>query len=171
MPDYPKVGVTGHRPESLTTAQMAWLRNGIPSILATLHDYHGAQVAISGMARGVDLLFARAAVSLGLDLHCYVPFPGQDRGWQADDVAERHALLAGGSVQTFGNRYDVRLLHARNQAIVSDTDLLVAVLIESATSNGTRSTVLKARRAHKPILLIDPERRVVTWPLEAEARA
>lgn len=155
---FPVVGITGHRPGSLTSDQSAWIGSELLRVLAKLRADHGSTVAICGMAVGSDIVFAEHAAALGYSVRAYVPFPGQRERWTREWMERYDAVLAtpGVSVRMFGDRFDVRLLHQRNQAIVDDCDVLVAVLRSDSTGGGTFTTVCKARRDGRPIVHVDP---------------
>ena len=54
------------------------------------------------------------------------------------------------------NEYSVGALHARNDAMLSNCDLVVAVWDPSKTTGGTASAVQKAQGKGLPILHLDP---------------
>ena len=77
--------VTGHRPDKLggygpsetQAAVRTWLWERVK-----LHAlYNEDPFAISGMALGVDQWFAEEALDLGVPVHAYVPFEGQESRW------------------------------------------------------------------------------------------
>ena len=64
-----KIAVTGHRPKRLKN-QEETIRQWLSSQL----DKHKCTEAISGMAQGVDQIFAQAAVEKGIPLICCYPY-------------------------------------------------------------------------------------------------
>lgn len=163
-----RVAVTGHRPRYLDRQQSDFARAELRRLAVKLRAEHATQVAISGMALGSDTWWADAAVDAGLDLWAYVPFWSQPDGWalpQAShwgdllDVATRHVVL--------GESYDVRLLHSRNDFMLRDCDLLIAVHDPARTGGGTASTLAKARAQGTTIVLVDvaAERTTIERPL------
>jgi len=142
------------------------VRSELSRVVARLRDECGTRAAISGMAVGADTIFADTALDAGLELHAYIPFEEQARGWPAASKREWERLRASATRQvvvgaldgTSGSR--ARLLHARNDAMVRACDLLIAVLDLSATGRkgGSWATVGKEQRwngRRRPMLLID----------------
>lgn len=158
------VSVTGHRPTGLTPPQQRWARDAVGLTAHRLASAYGTRVAWSGMALGVDTWWAESALTAGLDLHAAIPFTAQADRWGAADRRRWRQLCAAAAAETVlgGDRYDVRMLHARNDLLVSVCDLLVAVVCSTATSGGSVSTLTKARRAGTPVLWIDPVTRSFT---------
>ena len=151
-----RVAVTGHRPQFFTPEQTVWAKSELERLAAKLRDGNGTQVAIGGGALGADTWWARAAVRAGLDLWVYVPFLDQSAKWEQEDrktwgqmlsVAQRTLVL--------GSGYDVRLLHARNDFMLRDADLMIAVLDPAKTTGGTVSAVAKARAAGQALVVVD----------------
>jgi ribA/ribD-fused uncharacterized protein len=157
-----RVAVTGHRPQSLTSDQSAWAQGELERLAVKLRDGHDTKVAISGAALGADTMWARAGVRAGLDLWAYVPFLAQAAKWSTDERVSWGKLL---SVATrtlvLGADYDVRLLHARNDFMLRDADLMIAVLDPAKTTGGTASVVKKARAAGQALVLVDVAARTV----------
>ncbi len=171
MPDWPVVAATGHR--HLNTAHTAWVRTKLDAAAVWLRDQCGTQVAITGMALGVDQWFGLACLDAGLNLHCHIPFPQQPDVWRPDqrttyaDLIDRAANVK--ILDDLNNYPDhdrraaaIRLLHARNDAMLDACTAVVAVLCSSTTKGGTWSAVQKAQRRGLPIVHIDPDRRTVT---------
>ncbi len=171
MHDWPVVAATGHR--HLNTAHAVWVRGKLDAAAMWLRDQCGTQVAITGMALGVDQWWGLSALAAGLALHCYIPFPQQPDMWRPDQ-RDTYADLIDRATQVricddLNNYPDtdrraaaVRLLHARNDTMLDAASAVVAVLCSSTTKGGTWSAVQKARRRGLPIVHIDPDRRAVT---------
>jgi len=157
-----RVAVTGHRPPSLTPDQSAWAEGELERLAVKLHDGHDTKVAISGAALGADTMWARAGVRAGLDLWAYVPFLAQAAKWSTDErVAWGKLLSVATRTLVLGAEYDVRLLHARNDFMLRDADLMIAVLDPAKTTGGTASVVKKARAAGQGLVLVDVVARTV----------
>jgi uncharacterized phage-like protein YoqJ len=169
-----RVAVTGHRPADLFgwdrgAEGWQWLRGVLSGLLREL----GAAEAISGLALGVDQLFALAARDAGVPVAAYVPFEGQDRKWLAPDrraYAEMRAqasrtvvcrALTPGPDGEFAFRDVVEALHARNGRMVEDCDVIIAVWT-GKTSGGTYDAVQKAMRAGRVLVHVDPAARTAT---------
>jgi hypothetical protein len=151
-----RVALTGHR--SLSIAEYGFAGGELARLAVKLRDEHGTTTAISGMAVGADTLWADAALQAGLQLWAYIPFPQQeaDRRWTHEDRAHwAHLRSRAEREVVLGTSYDVRLLHARNDAMLRDSDLLIAVCDPLRTVGGTAATLKKARKAGKPIIIVD----------------
>lgn len=155
---FPKVMVTGHRPKSFGAGDAQWSVRELQRTMKRLQMFHGAEEAITGMALGADTWWAESALKLNIPFAAYIPFEAQPDAWVQEDrekwrklreLAQREVVL--------GDHYDVRLLHARNDAMLRDADLCVALWRKSATTGGTASTVNKARSMGKPLIILDPE--------------
>jgi len=155
---FPKVMVTGHRPKSFGAGDELWSVRELHRTLKRLQRFHGVEEAISGMALGADTWWADSALSLGIPLAAYIPFEAQPDAWGRDDREKWRSLREQAHREVvLGDHYDVRLLHARNDAMLRDADLCVALWRKSATSGGTFSAVKKAQAMGKPLIILDPE--------------
>ncbi|MFG1872057.1 hypothetical protein [Micromonospora arborensis] len=162
---WPVVCATGHRPQHLTPDARDWSARELTRVAAKLRDEHGTRIGISGMALGVDTWWAHAVLAAGLQLWAYVPFPEQHKRWKPEDQAEWHRLLTLASrVRYFGQRYDVRLLHARNDGMLLDAQAVTAVWLPGKKDGGTYSAVNKARRLRHPVIHLDPQRKRTSLP-------
>lgn len=157
-----RVGVTGHRPQVLSSSEQAWAETALQRLMCSLHVDHGAEVAISGMALGADTFWAQAALQQGMDLWAYIPSPDQDARWYARD-RQVYADLISKAARTvaLGETYDARWLKARNDLIVRDSSVLVAVHKESVTTGGTVSVIRKALSMNMKMIRVNVTRREV----------
>lgn len=161
---WPTVMVTGHRPQHLHPDARLLVRSELARLACKLRDERGTTVGVSGMAIGADLWWADAVVSHRMDLHAHVPFPQQPNKWREDDKAEWSRLLGlAVHTETYGLRYSVELLHARNRGMVRASDQCLAVWVEGK-DGGTRACLEYAvRRGMRPIW-VDPVARRTWWP-------
>lgn len=79
-----KIMITGHRPNKLGGYSMDSAINKIVEgelrkVVSTLDP--AVDIAICGMAQGVDQLFANICMEFGIPVHAYVPFEGQESKW------------------------------------------------------------------------------------------
>lgn len=188
-----RVGVVGHRPNKLpkTDAALESIRARITEVLGavtkTVRDFSVSADAafyadlppvvraVSPLAEGVDRMFASAALDLGCELCCPMPFA---RAEFENDFAPGDAL-EGRSLETFqhllarasenagltafeldGSRDNEGSAYAVAARIVlNQSDLLVAVWDGRASSGagGTLDTIEQALRYHVPVLWIDAE--------------
>ncbi|WP_152748233.1 DUF1273 domain-containing protein [Micromonospora sp. RV43] len=134
-------------------------------VAVKLREEHGTQIGVSGMALGVDTWWAQAVLAAGMELWAYVPFPQQPAKWQPADQEEWRRLRALASrVREFGPRYDVRLLHARNDGMLLDAKAVTAVWLPGKKDGGTYSAVRKAGRLRLPVIHLDPRRLRTSLP-------
>ena len=139
-----RVMCTGHREQSMTPAQRAWVAVELARVARKLVDEHGMLAAIHGGAVGADLAWARAAHECGVeDLWAYLPFPQQADRWRPDQVADwtlHGSLRADGGRATrsefLADRFSVGALHDRNYWMIRDSDAVVAVLDPAKTRAG-----------------------------------
>ena len=151
-----RVAVTGHRPQFLTPNQQTWAQGELDRLAVKLRDRHGTKVAITGAALGSDTWWARSAVRADLDVWAYIPFLDQAAKWADEDKVTWRALL-GVATRTLilGAGYNVGLLHSRNDFMLRDADLVIAVWDPTKTTGGTASAVSKARAAGKTLVVVD----------------
>lgn len=154
--------LTGHRPSALTEEEIVWSRKELHKTLARLQKFHGIQEVISGMALGADTWWAESAIALGIPFAAYIPFEAQPQVWP-EFAREHWRKLRAQAVRevVLGEKYNVGLLHARNDAMIKDGELCVALWKQSKTSGGTFSAVQKIRKADKPLILLDPETKLI----------
>jgi len=149
--------VTGHRPQFIHPDSQDWVRLELERLAVKLRDRNGMQVGISGMALGADTWWGFATVFAWCELWAFIPFPQQADRWAASDVAAWNELRSRAAHEiVIAEEYSVQALHARNDAMLRDSDLVIAVWDPSKTSGGTASCVEKAQAAGKPIVHVDP---------------
>lgn len=162
QPIFTRVALTGHRPKDLSEGDHRWVHDTLEWVIQRLVQDHGMRVGISGMAAGSDIMWAQMLQDAGVHLWTYLPCLGQADRWPAPErrkwlelrgVASREVVL--------GPSYDVRLLHARNQLMARDCDLLIAVHHESKQAGGLAATIRKAKQAGRTVLRLDLEQRRV----------
>jgi uncharacterized phage-like protein YoqJ len=117
---------------------------------------------IVGGAIGVDtwsaesVLFYRDEMGFNITIDLYRPFEGQERMWNSDtkkryfDIAERCDNV----VTVCDGGYAPWKMQKRNEAMVDDADLVIAVW--DGTSGGTENCVKYAEKQGKEIIRINP---------------
>ena len=135
-----RVMCTGHRAEALDVASIEWVTTELGRVAAKLRREHGMRVAIHGGATGADLLWAQAAHHESVEnIWAYLPFlqqadnfaPRWREMWEMYSFAKDDVVFTGGLADrsgALGDGYDVRLLHARNEWMVRDSDAVIAVI-------------------------------------------
>ena len=146
---------TGHRPEKLpwgsdeSDPRCAALKKQILEAVRTAAG-EGYDAFLCGMARGCDLYFAEAVLSLGLRLEAYLPCPSQTRAWSESDRARQtELLLRCAAVYMVEQSYSPGCMLRRNQKMVDAADFLLTVY--DGSPGGTGATVDYAKRRGKPV--------------------
>lgn len=168
---WPSVMCTGHR--TLAPAPARWAWRTLRAIVADLPDQHGTREAICGMALGADQTFGFAALAAGMRLAAYIPYPQQAERWHqcraadwnmlrrcADPTRERVFGDLDSVVEDDRRALAVRLLHARNDGMITDADAAVVVW-DGRRKGGTWSAVQKLRRTSLPVVWLDVARQQV----------
>ncbi|MHB1784106.1 MAG: SLOG family protein [Acidimicrobiales bacterium] len=147
------VAVTGHR--QLPPDQQLFVESELDRVMEKL----AAEVAISGMAPGIDTWWAEIALERGVALHVYVPFPAQADQWPAA-AQERYLRLLelATEVVTVAPSYRPSAFQERNQAMVDACDVLVGVW-DGRQTGGTWNCIEYARRVGRELVLVDPASR------------
>lgn len=170
-----KIAITGHRPDKIGGYEPNPLTNAIGYMLGNIIGDHtfGEQpepILISGMALGVDTLWACLAESHGLPLIAAIPFQEQDLRWPPESRKIWNQLLnyarsttdrGGGVHLCCTGGYSPLSMQKRNEWMVDNCNLLIAVWNGSA--GGTANCVKYARTKLKEeqIIYIDPSKIVV----------
>lgn len=142
------VAATGHRPKSLKTGY------NLTPLISLVKPWLAARkpdAVISGMALGWDQAVAIAALDLGISVHAYIPFVGQADAWPThSQTAYQNLLLrcATRKVVSPGG-YEAWKMQARNEAMVDDCDLVLALW--NGEAGGTGNCVRYAEKQGKPI--------------------
>lgn len=161
---YPVVAITGHRPGSLNIEQCQYMKESLDFIAGRLVEYYGAGKFLTGLALGADTIWAELALKYGVEYDAYIPFEGQEDRWSKTDKKKYQDLRSGAVIEkVFGQQFSNRLYHARNDALIRDSDLLVAVWRPSVQDGGTFSTVQKSLKRNHPTLLLDVDEFEVKW--------
>lgn len=136
-----RVAVTGHRPQRLKgreTKVAGWISGEIDKIDCT--------EAYTGMALGVDQIFARVVEAKGIPLICC--FPYRKSGFSRD---EQKILDAAKDVRFISEDYSRRAYWIRDKYMVDNCDLLLAVW-DGVKDGGTWITIEYAQKVEKPII-------------------
>lgn len=153
------IAATGHRPDKLNNE---WNMDGpastwVTSQLKLVIDKHKPDKIISGMALGVDILWALIGIELDIPVVAALPFIGQEDTWSTQAQSLYNEILAHPLVTSnilYSGIYASWKLLKRNEYMVDNCDLLVAVWDWSTTS-GTGKCVKYAKSVNKTIEYID----------------
>lgn len=129
------IGITGHHPDrlygyDLTDERYLNLKNKFRDIL--IRDK--CKIALSGMALGVDTLFAQTVLELrergqDIKLYCIIPCIDQECMWSRKDKQLYKNIVnsADEVIYTSKQSYKPRSMQKRNEYIVEHCDKLIAV--------------------------------------------
>lgn len=162
-----KIAVTGHRPNKLlggydlSSKENQALKAELKDlILAHKTDDEPLQ-AITGMALGVDTLFAEALLDLKQDdvdgyiLECAIPCKDQERMWNKSDQEWYKTILSFADIitQVSWMPYKPWLMQKRNEYMIDNADMVIAVW-DGKETGGTYNAVKYAKKLNKPVLQI-----------------
>jgi uncharacterized phage-like protein YoqJ len=159
-----KIAFTGHRPNKLggydpKTNKYEWFINTLHSFIKQIKETNIE--FISGMALGIDQWAAEYAIHQGIPFHAYIPFEGQEKMWpESSKNTFRKILSKAASVKYICDPgYAPYKMQKRNEAMVDDCDLLIAVW--DGSKGGTYNCVKYAEKIGKEICIehITPEHR------------
>ncbi len=170
---WPDVMVTAHRklPKGLVDE---WLAGVLRDRIAKLRDEFGMERATTGLAIGGDTVWADIALEMGVPLHGAIPFPSQDAKWTKAQKAHYAELKERCATLEYVSETDprstgeaIRMLHARNDAMLSGTNAVVAIWAPANHTGGTFNCISKAVSAGLPVILVNIAARTVTRPSAA----
>lgn len=164
-----KIAITGHRPNKLGGdysiffkdygALKMWIYRELEATLVGCGLKVGnVESLISGMAIGVDMIFATLALRLEIPLIAAVPFKGQESRWNKETQQFYHIILNHPFTTTHilsEGDFAVWKMHRRNEWMVDNCDLLIAVW--DGSEGGTGSCVKYAEKKRKKIIYINPK--------------
>lgn len=151
--------VTGHRPHKL---------GGEYDYQGPYTDFVRAELrkqlllrkpkkAISGMAQGVDTIYALLALELKIPLLAAIPFEGQERKWPKRAQDLYFQILSDPlttKVLVSDPPYEASKLQIRNEYMVDHSNLIFAVY--DGTKGGTFNCLQYARKKNKEIVVVNP---------------
>lgn len=156
---YRVLGITGSRPQNITSMMHEPVRQALLERMIGFKE-QGGELVLQGGCIGVDHWAAFAAHKIGIEVATYVPFPEQPDRWsdeQKDDY--RKILDFSSEVKIFGDSYSTSWFFARNNAIVKDSDFMLACYPFDAGKGGSLAAAKYAWN-RKPMtrLLVHPDR-------------
>jgi uncharacterized phage-like protein YoqJ len=153
------ISCTGHRPNKLPYGYdypslfSQWLQDKFISIFK---DKKPKKI-ISGMALGVDTIFAITAIEQNIPLLAAIPFLGQEKIWPKKSQIVYNNLLskAKEKIIVSDGAYSAQKMQIRNEWMVDNSDILVAVF--NGSKGGTANCYSYAFSKKKEIILINPD--------------
>lgn len=157
-----KVAFTGHRPNKLVgnydsnSVGRRKLRDLIAAKLWELHEVTPITMVITGGALGVDQDAARVAYIKSLPFAVYAPCIHHESKWNSrDQTSYKRMCSLATDYRPSNEPYSARGMQKRNEAMVNDCDILIAVW--DGSSGGTANCVRYAKSQGKQIVYIKPE--------------
>lgn len=159
-----KLAITGHRPNKLgndytfTTPLLQWLRLRITNILKDRLETNSEVIGITGMALGIDQLYAKILIENNVQFIAAIPCLEQDKMWMESSKMIYKEILSNPlcTIHLVSNtEYFAECMQIRNRWMVDNCDELIAVW--DGTNGGTGNCVTYARYREKPILRINPK--------------
>ena len=158
-----KIAITGHRPPCCgldwdgTGSKSQWVRHKIKSSLASYHLKN--LTLISGMALGVDQIFAEIALLEDYNLIAAIPCKNHSCKWPRKSQDKYNKILnyyQCKKVLVNDVEYKPWVMQKRNEWMVDNCDILIAVY-QPGRSGGTKNCIDYAKSKLKPIIYIDLE--------------
>lgn len=153
------ITITGHRPNKLGNE---YGMNGLYSQkiykkLSEIVDEMQPKKVISGMALGVDLIWANLAIKKRIPLIAAIPFEGQEKKWpsSSQQIYLKTLSQASQKIVVCSGGYASWKMQKRNEWMVDNSDLLIVVWDGSA--GGTFNCVNYAVDNSRDILRINPQ--------------
>ena len=156
------IAVTGHRPNKLYGYDLNNEKNlELKEKFKKLLIDNKCTEAITGMALGVDTIFALAVLELkdeGYDikLHCAIPCKNHSSKWIRESVDLYNKILEKADIVKLvtDETYKPYLMQVRNEYMVDLADKIIAVW--NGSSGGTANCVKYAQKKNKEIIRIIP---------------
>ena len=156
------VAVTGHRPNKLFGYDMSDKRYvNIKEYFKKYLVENNASVAVSGMALGVDQIFAEAVLELKaegvqINLYCAVPCKGQESMWPEKSQKRYKEILEQADIvyTVSKENYKPYLLQKRNEYMVDISTEILAIW--DGTPSGTKNCVDYAKKKNKKVIIKNP---------------
>lgn len=157
-----KICITGHRPNKMYgydiyNKQWTELKDRFKKLLIE----NGCTEAITGMALGVDTVFALAVLELkeesyNIKLHCAIPCKNHSSKWLKESVELYNKILSKADIVKIvsNEEYKPYLMQVRNEYMVDLADKVIAVWDHS--KGGTGNCVEYAMKCGKEIIRIVP---------------
>lgn len=154
-----KIAVTGHRPHKLNGEWLGqgpvsdYIRKEMQGVIDTF--FTSELVLITGMALGVDQLWAEMAIKNNLRFIAAIPCYGQDLSWNMQNRNRYHELLNNKLCTQFmvnNVHYKPWVMQARNEWMVNNCDMIVAVW--DGSDGGTKNCIDYANKQNKPLVKI-----------------
>ena len=151
-----RVMVTGHRPPkiggyTLPNPTEQWIRKGLQALLTKLKTAHPELHAVTGMALGVDTIFAEVCIELKIPFTAAVPFLDQEKQWPQksrdhyfDILSEAHKSVVVADLPAYASPTVRGQLLIRNLWMVEHSQMTIAVW--DGSKSGTANAVAESQK-------------------------
>ena len=151
------VMVTGHRPNKLKGGYDNFSKDNlyIRKIMRKSLEKLNPSLCISGMALGIDTLFALTVLELKLPLLCAIPCKNHSRKWLKESKIIYDNILKQASevILVTNTEYNPYLMQVRNEYMVNKSDIVLAFW--NGTKGGTANCVKYARNKNKKVYIFN----------------
>lgn len=159
------MAATGHRPDklgndyNLNGPLTRWLQYNMAFVI----DLYEVTEIISGMALGVDMLWAMTAVACNIPFIAAIPFEGQELKWPVKSQRLYWNTLLDAKEKVYVSKpgYAPWKMQKRNEWMVNNCDMLLAVW-DGSTGGTFNCYRYAAEEGDKPIIRINPKNYVST---------
>lgn len=144
-----KLIVTGHRDHKLESYDKSWIKGAMDETVVNLRDNHGVNLAYSGMASGIDLMFCESCQFYGISYIACIPFEGQEFTMTQNAKYFREDLL----------KIAKEIKYVKNSWMVDHCD--VAIVIFDGNKGGTHNVFQQLIEKKKNFYWINPVAEVI----------
>ncbi len=158
---------TGHRPKDLEllrepeSERFIRYRQLLKLTIIELHEKHGVNCFLSGMALGVDMIAAEIIIELKaagyeMKLVAAIPCRTQSKHWSDKDSERYNRIIeASDEVVILSEDYTKSCMQERNRYMVKRSGYCIATW--SGSEGGTSLTVGMAKKAELKLIIINPD--------------
>lgn len=154
-----KIAITGHRPNKLGNdyTYTSDLFVKIKQKLQKIIDFYNPEYLITGMALGVDTVWALLAIENNIKFIAAIPCLGQDSRWKEESKDLYKRILSNDLCifEQISYNYSPDSMQKRNIWMVNTCDVLIAVW--DGSNGGTANCVNYAIKQGKIIIYINPK--------------
>lgn len=151
------VAVTGHRPKKLWGYDLKHPKyQKLFDVMKQFLLEKDAVKCISGMALGVDTIFAICAIKSKIYLECAIPCSNHSSKWNKEsrNMYDKILSLAQETTLVTPTTYTNECMQTRNKYMVDNCNLLLAIW--DGSTGGTGNCVAYAKSVGKAIHIISP---------------
>ena len=152
------IAVTGHRPKDLDNdyTYTSALSQQIMKRMRLSIEHYKPSKCITGMALGVDTMWALMVLKCHIPLVCAIPCKNQDKMWpkESREIYKQILTFASETVYITDKEYTHECMQLRNVWMVENCDLLLG--FHKGTPGGTANCIKYAKQIGKRNIIIDP---------------